>query len=97
MRVNWAAVLQAVIVALLLGVGTTAWRTYEAVTRMPTVEAEISRLSKKLDDLSARAEATNIRQTDEAKDVAVTLAVLESRISGVAPRKRYMPAVLEDR
>lgn len=99
MRINWSAVAQAVIVALLLGVGTTAWKTYQEATQIPSLQAEIASLRKTIEDLKMRGEANDIRQTDQINDMKITLAVLESRSASEAARhgKSYAPAVMEGR
>lgn len=99
MKINWSAIAQSVIVALLLGVGATAWQTYQAVAKIPALEAELATLRKAVDDGRAHADAADIRQSDDINDIKVTLAVLESRSNAEAAAhgKAYAPAVLEGR
>lgn len=99
MRVNWAAIAQSVIVALLLAVGGMAWSTYQAAARLPQVETEIAKLQSKLDEIKARAEAADERQSDQIADMKITLAVLESRSADEGARhgKMFAPATMEGR
>ena len=99
MKVNWNAVAQALIVALLLAVGGAVWQTYQEAQRIPAMAADIARLEKKLDEIKVRADSSDDRLSDQVNDLKVTLAVVEGRISSEAARhgKQYAPAVLEGR
>jgi hypothetical protein len=98
-KINWNAVAQALIIALLTAVGATAWQTYGAAQRLPQLEADVAKLEKKLDDIKVRAEASDDRLSDQVNDMKITLAVLESRSAYEAARhgKQYAPATMEGR
>lgn len=99
MKINWPAISQSVIVALLLAVGGAVWQTYVAAQRIPLLEADIARLQTKVDDLRQRSDAADERATDQINDIKVTLGVIEGRTNAEAARfgKRYAPAALEGR
>jgi hypothetical protein len=98
-KVNWGAVAQALIIALLLTVSGAVWGTYQAANRIPMLEADIAKLEKKLDEIKVRADATDERLSDQVNDMKITLAVLESRSATEAARfgKHYAPATMEGR
>jgi len=56
-RVNWPAIGQAIIIALLLGVGTAVMRTYILAERIPDIERRLEINSEKLSDLRAAISA----------------------------------------
>ena len=68
MRLNWNAIGQTIVIALLIAVGTRVWQTYEATARLPALEGEIRALRGSL-----------LLQDEKLSALRVAIAVLDER------------------